>query len=78
MEILNISVTGLYFLHDKNIHVEIDKWVDGKILFADGKSIEIAGQIVWIEDNEAGLHLNGGIAFPIIEEQIALLEAESQ
>ena len=77
MEILNISVTGLYFLHDKNIHVEIDRWVDGEIVFSDGKSIEIAGQIVWIEGDEAGLHLSGGIAFPIIEEQISLQKAES-
>ncbi|MFC1811111.1 PilZ domain-containing protein [Thermodesulfobacteriota bacterium] len=77
MEILNISVTGLYFIHDLEWSVEIDQWIDGEIVFSDGKSIEIAGQVVWIEDNEAGLHLSGGVAFPIIEEQISFHKTES-
>jgi len=77
MEVINISVTGLYFLPNKETHLEIDQWVDGEIVFADGKSIDITGQIAWENDNEAGLHLNGGIAFPIIEEQISLQKTES-
>ncbi|MFC1488383.1 PilZ domain-containing protein [Thermodesulfobacteriota bacterium] len=71
MEILNISVTGLYFIHDPKWNMEIDQWVDGEIVFSDGKTIDITGQIVWKNDNEAGLHLSGGFAFPIIEEQIS-------
>jgi hypothetical protein len=76
LEVINLSVTGLYFLHNKKTHMEIDQWVDGEIVFADGKSIDITGQIVWKNDNEAGLQLNGGFAFPIIEEQIFLQKTE--
>ncbi len=77
LEVINISVTGLYFLHNNKTDMEIDQWVDGEIVFADGKSIDITGQIVWKNDNEAGLHLNGGFAFPIIEEQISLQSTEN-
>ena len=77
MEILNLSLTGLYFIHDPEWSMEIDQWVDGEIVFSDGKSIDISGQIVWTKGNETGLHLSGGMAFSVIEEEIALLETES-
>jgi len=76
MDILNLSLTGLYFIHDTKWNMEIDQWVDGEIVFSDGKSIDISGQVVWEKGNEAGVHLSGGMAFSIIEKEIALLETE--
>ena len=72
MEILNISVSGLSFLYDKKTPIKIGKWIDGKIIFLNGKSIDINGQVAWKKGKKVGLLLSVRIAYPIIEEQMSI------
>ena len=48
--------------------------IDGALIFSNGKLIKLSGQIAWNQGNEVGILINGRIAFPIMEEQRALIK----
>ena len=77
MLILNLSVTGFSFLRDKQMPLEIGKWINGTIVFLNGKSIDTTGQVVWKTGGKVGLLLSGRIAYPIIEEQMSIYMTEN-
>jgi len=77
MAVTNISVSGLSFLHDKQTPIKIGTWISGKIVFLNGKSIDMTGQVIWKTSGEVGLLFSGRIAYPIIEEQMSIHKTEN-
>jgi len=53
MDVIDISEKGIKFIKDKQ--QTLSECVHGSTVLLSGKSIEVAGKIVWESDNEAGL-----------------------
>ncbi len=51
--VLDFSEGGLRFAKDRK--TKIDHHVRGRLIYADGKTRQIDGEIVWDHDTEAGL-----------------------
>ena len=53
LEVIDISEKGVKFIKDK--HQTLSECVHGTTMLLSGKSIDIAGKIVWESENEVGL-----------------------
>jgi len=53
MDVIDISEKGIKFIKGKQ--QTLSECVHGSTVLLSGKSIEVAGKIVWESDNEAGL-----------------------
>jgi hypothetical protein len=53
MDVIDISEKGVKFIKDK--HQALSECVHGTTVLLSGKSIDIAGKIVWKRNNEVGL-----------------------
>lgn len=66
MEIIDISEKGIKFIKDK--HSQIAECVHGTTKLLSGKSIDVAGKIIWERENEVGLLITQIKEAVIIEE----------